>query len=155
MNWKKQFQEILPLLGQHNWILIVDKSFPMRTSEGIQTIYTGESFLPVLRNVLKSLKKERHTKPMIYSDKELLFMRDDLSRGVDSFKNSLAQLLYKQNVQNAPHEEILAKLEEASKSYDVLVLKTVDLIPYTSLFIELDCGYWSEEKEQMLRDRIS
>lgn len=155
MNWKKQFQEILPLLGQHNWILIVDKAYPMQSSENIQTICTGESFLPVLKDVLKTIKKERHTSPIIYSDKELLFMRDDLSRGVDTFKSGLTQLLYKQNVQNLPHEEVLAKLDEASKLFNILVLKTENLIPYTSIFIELDCSYWSEEKEKMLRDRIS
>jgi hypothetical protein len=127
----------------------------MQSSEGVQTIYTGENFLPVLKDVLKAIKKERHTMPTIYSDKELLFMRDDLSRGVDSFKSGLTQLLYKQNVQNLPHSEVLAKLDEASKLFNILVLKTENLIPYTSICIELDCGYWSEEKEKVLRERIS
>jgi len=155
MNWEKQFQEIMPLLGHHNWILIVDMAYPMQSADGIQTIYTGESLLSVLREVLKTIKNEKHTKPIIYSDKELLFMRDDLSKGVDSFKSGLTQLLYKQNVQNIPHQEIIVKLEEALKSFNVLVLKTESLIPYTSVFIELDCAYWSDEKEKMLRERIS
>jgi hypothetical protein len=27
-------------------------------------------------------------------------------------------------------------------------------LPYTSVFLELDCGYWSPEAEQRLRDAI-
>jgi hypothetical protein len=33
----------------------------------------------------------------------------------------------------------------------VLILKTDLTLPYTSVFIELDCGYWGPEKEQALR----
>ena len=28
-------------------------------------------------------------------------------------------------------------------------------IPYTSIFFELDCGYWSAEAEQRLREAIA
>jgi hypothetical protein len=31
------------------------------------------------------------------------------------------------------------------------VLKTNMTLPYTSVFIELDCGYWSPEAEARLR----
>lgn len=155
MNWKKQFQEVLPMLGHRNWILVVDKAYPLQSAEGINTIYTAEELLPVLKHVLKSIQRERHTKPVIYTDKELLFMRDDLSKGVDSFKSNLSQLLSKQDMQCIPHEEVFAKLDAASKLFNVVVLKTDCLMPYTSVFIELDCGYWSADKEKTLRDRIS
>jgi len=155
MNWKKQFEEVLPLLGHRNWILVVDKAYPMQSADGIQTIYTNEKLLPVLKRVLKSIEKEKHTKPIIYTDKELLFMRDDLSKGVDSFKSNLTQMLSKQDIQCIPHDEVFAKLDAASKLFNVVVLKTDCIMPYTSVFIELDCGYWSAEKEQTLRARIS
>jgi D-ribose pyranose/furanose isomerase RbsD len=155
MNWKKQFQSILPLLGHRNWILVVDKAYPMQSASGIETIYTGEKLIPVLKEVLRSIQNERHAKPIVYTDKELLFMRDDLSKGVESFKASLAQTLSKQKIEVIPHEEVFAKLDEASKLFNVLVLKTECLMPYTSVFIELDCGYWSPEREKTLRERIS
>lgn len=30
--WKQQLDRELPLLGHRNWILVVDKAFPMQTS---------------------------------------------------------------------------------------------------------------------------
>ncbi len=45
----------------------------------------------------------------------------------------------------------MAKLNEAARLYDVLVIKTNLTIPYTSVFLELDCGYWAPEAEQRLR----
>jgi hypothetical protein len=155
MSWKKDFDEILPQLGHRNWILVVDKAYPMQSANGIETIYTGDKLHNVLRYVLSAMENEGHVMPIIYNDKELLFMRDDLSKGVDAFKTTLAQTLKKYKVEIIPHDEIFAKLDEASKLFNVLVLKTDCLLPYTSVFIELDCGYWSAEREKTLRDRIS
>ena len=51
-------------------------------------------------------------------------------------------------------EEIIAKLDEAGKTFHVLVLKTRMTIPYTSVFVRLDCGYWTEEQEKKLREKM-
>ena len=67
-NWEVQFDELLPLLGHRNWILVVDKAFPLQSAPGMTNI------------------------------------------------------------------------------------KTEHIMPYTSVFIELDCGYWSAEKEATLRN---
>jgi D-ribose pyranose/furanose isomerase RbsD len=148
MSWKTEFEAILPMLGHRNWILVVDKAYPMQSAEGIETIYTGDKLINVLKHVLNCIQDEHHVKPIIYTDKELLFMRDDLSKGVDAFKA-------KYKIEVIPHDEIFAKLDEASKLFNVLVLKTDSLMPYTSVFMELDCGYWSPEREKILRERIS
>lgn len=155
MSWKKQFDEVLPLLGHRNWILVVDKAYPMQSAAGIETIYTGDKLLSVVKYVLGAVEDEGHVKATIYTDKELLFMRDDLSKGVDDFKSGLAQTLKNHKVEVIPHDDIFAKLDVASKLFNVLVLKTDCLLPYTSVFMELDCGYWSAEREKVLRERIS
>jgi len=36
----------------------------------------------------------------------------------------------------------------------VLVLKTTMTIPYSSVFIRLDCKYWSADAEKRLRARM-
>lgn len=155
MNWRKELNENLPLLGHRNWVLVVDKAYPLQSASGIQTIYADEDLLDVLKLVLKEFKRLKHVKPIVYTDKELLFMRDDLCKGVDSFKSNLTQLLSKQSVQVIPHDEIFSKLDAAAKLFNILVIKTDCLMPYTSVFMELDCGYWSSEKEKTLRERIS
>jgi len=155
MSWKSQLKETLPLLGHRNWILVVDKAYPMQSASGIQTIYSNERLLKVLKYVVKQLKREGHVKPIVYTDKELLFMRDDLCPGVDDFKSDLTKILSQSDVQVLPHESVFAKLEEASKTFSVLVIKSDCLLPYTSVFMELDCGYWSAQKEKTLRDRLT
>ncbi len=49
-----------------------------------------------------------------------------------------------------PHEELIEKLDEISKLYQVVIIKTSLVIPYTSVFFELDCKYWNEEGQAKL-----
>lgn len=155
MNWKKDFEAILPLLGQHNWILVVDKAYPMQVAPGFETFYTGEKMVSVLKHVLACIQDEKHVRPIVYTEKELLFVREDLSKGADSLKSSVTQALTKQRIEVLPQTEIDAMIQEASKQYQVLVLKTDCAVPYSSVCIELDTAYWSEERERILRERIS
>jgi hypothetical protein len=57
-------------------------------------------------------------------------------------------------VQSRRHEALISDIEEAGKTFHVLVLKTNMTIPYTSLFIRLDCKYWSAEQEKNLRIKM-
>ena len=56
---------------------------------------------------------------------------------------------------SVPHEELIAKLDGAAKMFRILILKTDMTLPYTSVFVQLDCGYWISDAEKRLRDRIS
>lgn len=153
--WKDQFDEQLSLLGHRNWILIVDKAYPLQSAAGIITINTKENPIDVLVTVLGSIENEKHTRPIIYIDKELDYMHEALCPGVKNLKKNLKGTLNGYPVKSILHDEIFAKLDKASKLFNVLVLKTENLIPYTSIFMELDCGYWSKQKEESLRDMMS
>ena len=74
--------------------------------------------------------------------------REELTHFLDQFDD------VKPEVQSLPHEEIISKLDEAGQKFHVLVLKTRMTIPYTSVFIRLDCGYWTGEQEKRLRTRM-
>ena len=54
-------------------------------------------------------------------------------------------------MQRLPHGDIINKLDAAGAKFRVLVIKTNLALPYTSVFIEFDCAYWSGEAEQRLR----
>ena len=58
-------------------------------------------------------------------------------------------------MQSLPHEEIISKLDEAGKTFHILVLKSRLTIPYTSVFIRLECGYWSADAEKRLREAMA
>lgn len=155
MNYLNDLKQQLPLLGHRNWILVVDKAYPLQSSEGIRYMDADEELPMVLESVLHILKSADHVRPIVYTDKELSVMTDDLSAGVESLKQKMSALFEGFDHRELLHDEVFAKLDQASKLFNVLVVKTNSLIPYTSVFIELDCGYWVPEKEKALRERLS
>jgi hypothetical protein len=58
-------------------------------------------------------------------------------------------------VESLPHDRVIANIEEASKHFNILVLKTTMTVPYTSVFVRLDCKYWSADAEQRLRAKMA
>lgn len=149
--WKQQLENQLPLLGHRNWILIVDKAFPLQAIDGLSMVYAEDELLDVLEYTLGRIEKNNHIKPILYTDKELDFLNQDLVPGIDSYKSSLKKVIGKSNVQVLLHDSVFVKIDEASKLFKTLVIKTNQVIPYSSVFIELDCDYWSMEKETQLR----
>ena len=49
------------------------------------------------------------------------------------------------------HDDIIAALDAAARRFRILVIKTPLSLPYTSVFVELGCGYWSADAEARLR----
>lgn len=149
--WQQQLAETLPMLGHRNWIIVADKAFPMQTDPGIAYIYADKELLTVLQEVVKQVEQSGHVKPEIYRDKELAFIEDN---NVRSFIAREDSLLKGKNIQTLLHDSCFKKLSEESKQFKVLVIKTNELLPYTSVFIRLDCAYWDAGKEQILREKM-
>ena len=153
-DWHARLKEELPLMGHRNWIAVVDSAYPLQTSAGIETVETDSDQLEVVRTVLDEIGKTRHVRPVIFTDAELKLVPESDAAGVTAYREALAKVLGKGEAQSLPHEEIIAKLDEAGKTFHILVLKTRMTIPYTSVFLRLDCGYWTEEQEKRLRERM-
>jgi hypothetical protein len=51
-------------------------------------------------------------------------------------------------------ESLMTLLSDANRSFDVLIVRTTSALPYSTVFIELQPGYWDAEAEQSLRDRM-
>jgi len=152
--WHAEFQQKLPLLGHRNWILVVDKAFPLQSAQGMTMINTGEQLPIVLEEVMSSISKTKHVKPIVFTDLELNFISEDLSPGVDGQKKSILSSLNSYKVNTILHNEVFAKLDSASRLFNVIVLKTESTTPYSSVFIQLDCAYWDSSKEMKLREKL-
>ncbi len=150
-DWKKELRRELPLLGHRNWIVIADAAYPWQVSPGIATIETGSSQTEVVRTVLRELDKTRHVTPTILIDRELDAVTENAAPGIGSYRGELASLLHGKESVKMPHEEIIRKLDEAGKTFHVLILKTTMTQPYTSVFLQLQCGYWDAARERELR----
>ena len=152
--WERKLQKELPLLGHRNWIVIADSAYPQQTASGIETVYANEDQVKVVTKVLEALAKTRHVKPIIYTDAELKHVAEKNAQGIKAYRDHLNEALGDRPVQVLPHEQIIAKLDEAGKTFKVLVIKTPLTLPYTSVFFQLDCGYWNAESEAELRNAI-
>jgi D-ribose pyranose/furanose isomerase RbsD len=152
--WERKLQKELPLLGHRNWIVVADSAYPQQTAPGIETVYADEDQVKVVTKVLQVLGKTRHVKPIIYTDAELKQVPEKNAQGINAYREHLTEALGDRPVQVLPHEQIIAKLDEAGKTFKVLVIKTPLTLPYTSVFFQLDCGYWNAESEAELRSAI-
>ena len=152
--WRDQVRDEVQLYGHRNWIAIVDSAYPAQTRAGVETIVTGADEIEVLGVVFDQLARSRHVRPKVMLDAELPAVGEADAPGITRYRAALAQALAGRDVQSLPHEQIIAKLDAAGATFRVLVLKTTLALPYTSVFIELDCGYWSAEAEQRLRDQL-
>jgi D-ribose pyranose/furanose isomerase RbsD len=153
-NWKEKLQKELPLLGHRNWIVVADSAYPLQTAPGIETIYVAADQLEVVKGVIAELAKTKHVKPTIYTDTEMKFVAETNAPGITAYRDGLGKVLANQPVQVLPHEQIIGKLDEAGKTFKVLLIKTPQTKPYTSVFFQLECGYWNAESEKQLRDAM-
>jgi hypothetical protein len=152
--WYSRLQNMLPMYGHRNWICIVDSAYPLQSRPGIETFYTGGHQLEVVRAVLAEMGRYKHLRPIVYCDKELRFVPEQDAPGVGAYRTALRKVLTGRGLKELPHEDIIKLLDEAAKTFNVLILKTDLRIPYTSVFINLDCGYWSAESEKRMRDSM-
>lgn len=153
-NWRQRLDEAMPLLGHRNWILVVDSAYPLQISPGIETIDTNASHIDVLRTVMKEIDRSIQIRPEIFTDAELPFISESDAPGASAYREQLSELFRDYDRRSQSHEKLLSQIDDAGKVYHVLVLKTNMTIPYTSVFIRLDCKYWSEEQEKSLRLRM-
>lgn len=152
--WEQTLASYLPALGHRNWIVVADSAFPLQTSPGIETIVTGEDHFAVLDKVLRAVDGARHVRPKIWLDKELAYITEDLAPGADETKRRLERTLEGRGAQPILHEDLIAKLDQAGRTFKIIMVKTTLAVPYTTVFLELDCGYWPAANEARMRERM-
>ncbi|MGA2047731.1 MAG: RbsD/FucU domain-containing protein [Terracidiphilus sp.] len=153
-DWEHQLSVRLPQFGHRNWIVVADAAYPSQSSPGIKTIAAGVDQINVLRTVLDAFRATKHIRANVYLDYEMHFVPEKDAPGVERYKQELDALLAHSTVFRLPHEQIIQKLDQSARVFKILIIKTQMLIPYTSVFFELDCGYWNREAEERLREAI-
>jgi len=151
ISWQKTLENDLNLLGHRNWILVVDKAFPEQSSPGMKYIYVEQDLIPTLAYVLNAVESSTHVKPLIYRDRELAFITEEQVPGIETFRRESDALLEGREVMTLLHDDVFALLDESASLFRVLVIKTSCTLPYTSVFLQLDCAYWNSDQEKALR----
>jgi hypothetical protein len=155
LDWEELLSLRLPLFGHRNWIVIVDSAYPAQSNPGIETIATGADHLLVLKATLEAVQNSKHVRVNIYLDAELKSVAEQDAPGVGGFRKKLMDLIAHRDALELSHEQIISKLDECGALFRILILKSTLAIPYTSVFLELDCGYWNREAEERLRQSMA
>ena len=134
--------------------MVADSAYPAQSRPGIETILANAEQIEVVRKVLGAIKSSRHVRPIVYADRELAFVHEIDAPGTTEYRQHLADALYGSGISYLPHEQIIAKLDQSAQIFRILIIKTDMTIPYTSVFFELDCGYWNADAEKRLRREI-
>ena len=154
INWQSTLEQDLHLLGHRNWILVVDKAFPEQSSQGMKYLYVEQDLLPTLEYVLEKVETSSHVKPIIFQDKELSYITEEQIEGIGAFRAEASKILQGKEVNTLLHDEVFQMLDESSSLFRVLVIKTNCTLPYTSVFLQLDCSYWNADQENVLREAM-
>ena len=154
-NWKQIITERLPSYGHRNWIVIADSAYPAQSRDGIETVVSGADHIQVLQYVLNTLSTARHVRPVVFTDRELQYVSEADAAGIAAYRSTLTGLLQGRDIHSLPHEQIISKLDTAGQTFRILIIKTNMTLPYTSVFFQLDCAYWSAEAEQKLKTTMA
>ena len=150
-NWEQILKDRLKLYGHRNWVVIADSAYPAQSKQGIETIAADDEQATVVERAFAILRECKHVRPAIYTDEELRFVPEEDAPGVTLYREQLARLLSGYEASSLPHEEIISMLDRVGETFRVLLIKTTMRIPYTSVFVELQCGYWNARAENRLR----
>ncbi|CAM4242128.1 RbsD/FucU domain-containing protein [Zobellia roscoffensis] len=154
LDWEDELQDKVKLLGHRNWIVVVDEAYPLQSSPGITMLRSTAGHVETLISVKNIMDGQRHIKPIVYLDKEIDYIDEDLAPGITDYRKTLNRVLGQKNVEKVIHEDIITMLDKASEQFNILVIKTDFTIPYTSVFFQLDCKYWNTEAEKQMRDKM-
>ncbi|MEO5917495.1 MAG: RbsD/FucU domain-containing protein [Luteolibacter sp.] len=153
-SWQTAVQRQVGQLGYRNWIVIAEASFPAHSKPGIRQVNAPVEVPEALDYVLKTLEQTENVRPQIYVSRELRSMENDFAPGIDELRKKLQGSLHGHETTELDQQSLLTLLEDASRSFDVLVIRTPTALPYSSVFLELQPGYWDVDSETRLRDRI-
>lgn len=150
-DWEMTLKERVAAFGHRNWIVIADAAYPLQSRNGVETVVSNADHIDVVKAALTAIQAAKHVRPIIYMDLELDFVKESDAPGISKLRKELQACFDEAAVYRMPHEEIIAKLDQTGSMFEVLIVKSSITLPYTSVFLELDCGYWDEAAEQRLK----
>ncbi|MFZ1051143.1 MAG: RbsD/FucU domain-containing protein [Candidatus Sulfotelmatobacter sp.] len=150
-DWKAFVRSRLPLYGHRNWIVVADSAFPVYANPGIETIVVNDDLPSVLKYVASAISSSRHLRATVFLDQELQFIDEHDYPRVSELRKQITAQFPKEQASSIPHTDVMTKVDEAGKTFRILFIKTTTTIPYTSVYMRLDCGYMNDEVEQKIR----
>jgi L-fucose mutarotase/ribose pyranase (RbsD/FucU family) len=144
----------LQAMGYRNWVVVADAAFPVHSRRGVRTLAIDGEIPEILDGVVESLESVQNVSPRIYLARELRHVDNNHAPGIDEYRKQLDKSLHGHPVRQMDYKLLSLLLEDSSKQFSVLVLKTRTALPYSAVFIEMDSGYWDNDSERELRKQM-
>lgn len=153
--WGEVVSREVNALGSQNWIIVAESSFPVVSRRGVRTLVVDAEVPELVDFVVNELEKSETVIPSFSTARELPFVKNDRAPGIDEFRKLLKASLQGHEVREMEHRSLSLLAHSDSAKYAVLVLKTKSALPYSSVFIELDSGYWDRDSEDKMRREMT
>lgn len=153
--WLQTVDEEVHKLGTFNWVIVAEPAFPSLSRSGVITITTPVSTIEALDGVLQSIDAHSHVRPIIHLTREANAVTEHDTPGINDYRAGLKQVLNGRETLTLTNNALNLLITDARKNYRILVIKTTTSLPYTSIFLELESGYWDGVSETALRKRLS
>jgi hypothetical protein len=92
-DWQTKLAQIMPLLGHRNWIMIVDSAYPLQSTPGVETVETNADQMEVIHQVMTTIDKSIHVRPVVFMDAELPFVPERDAPGVTAYREAVKTAL--------------------------------------------------------------
>lgn len=145
----------LQQLGARNWIVIADPTYPIPAGTGVQTMVVATGSLDTFREVLDLIEQQGSLTPRIWVNNEMEAITDNLAPGMELYNSAVNNLVSGRFCYRLDERIISSQVAEASQNFRVLFIKTPTQLPYSSIAIELDSGYWDSDSETEIRERLA
>ena len=153
-SWQGAVDHLAGQLGYRNWIVISEASFPAQNRPGIHHVTAPVEVPEALDYVLQTLEQTENVRPQLYLARELRSVENDYAPGIEEMRKKIQKALHAHETTELDQQSLLTLLEDANRSFNVLVIRTQTALPYSSVFLELQPGYWDAASEARLRERI-
>lgn len=144
----------LQQLGARNWVVIADPTYPIPAGAGAVTMVVPSSSADTFREVLDLLELQASLTPRIWVCNEMEAVTESLAPGIEEYRETVNSLLSGRFCYRLDERIIAMQLAAASQQFRVLYIKTNTQLPYSSIAIELDSGYWNPDSEAEIRQRL-
>lgn len=154
MPWLGKLRHELGYLGARNWVVVAEAAFPIQSRPGLRVIRVDGDIPNVVDGVEQLIEEKHHVKPRLYVTTEAGSVPYDYAPGIKNYRKQLQEALHGRETLRLDNAMLMRMLNDTSKTYRVLVIKTRTALPYSSVFMELGSGYWDAESESALRDTM-
>jgi len=154
--FRQAMDRAMPNFGEGNMVVIADAAFPTMSHAGVSTVPMGVSSIEALKDVLASASAYGHIAPRVWVDRELMQLTDAQAPGIEQFKSRLNSAVGSVPIDaSLTQDDLRGRIREVAATHRVIVIKTPNRLPFSTLYVEFDHGHWTADQDSQLRSSMS